>query len=384
MSVAQQVYKTERIVLIQARRALDSANPDTTHPDVDDRGYATPEFGPVTSVTKDKTVTVRLRRKKLDDSAPLTIVSSDSTICSIADPASGNLPNTTDMDIQITGVDGGTDKREAILQVQAGRIIIFQLRVWVYKSIDVDVTPHAVTINGGGGTGGAPVANIAAVMAFVQAIWGHYGINVIVHPTRNNTVNFATANGVDMSPLDASGEVATLLNTDHQTNTINAFFVRQILKAGASTGTLGLGFGKFFATQFHMPKTGVILADGGRSAADIVHWGNDLAHEIGHFFDLQHIENGQTDIGAPTHADTSLEDSWSRRMLMHNWNHMLSQAVFPSSTNQKFRPRFDDVGYTNLHRGCMVTLKHLSTRTTDGEVTSARDKVLHTNIYELP
>src|SRR5207302_8795346 len=100
MSIAQEVFKIERIGPIQAKRAVDG-EPDDTHPDVDDRGFFSPEFGPVVSVTKGKTVTVRLTRKKLDTGAAITAVSSDTSIFTIADPADGKLPKTADMDVQI-------------------------------------------------------------------------------------------------------------------------------------------------------------------------------------------------------------------------------------------------------------------------------------------
>lgn len=147
MSIAQEVYKIERIVPILAKRAVDEAEPDNTHPDVDDRGYGAPEFGPVVSVTKGKTVTVRLTRKKIDATAPLTLVSSDTSIVSVADPKDGKLPGTADMDIQITGVDGGADKKEAKLRVQFGEkdqaITIFELNVVVFDPLDVNVTRTA-------------------------------------------------------------------------------------------------------------------------------------------------------------------------------------------------------------------------------------------------
>ena len=103
MSIAQEVFKVERIVPIQAKRAVDEAEPDDTHPDVDDRGFTDPEFGPVVSLAQGTTVIVRLTRKKLDATAPLTAVPSDTSIFTLADPADGKLPQTADMDIKITG-----------------------------------------------------------------------------------------------------------------------------------------------------------------------------------------------------------------------------------------------------------------------------------------
>ena len=380
MSISQEVFKVERIVPIQAKRAIENGEPDDTHPDVDDRGFNDPEFGPVVSVTKGKTVIVRLTRKKLDAAAPLTVISSDTNIFTVADPADGKLPNTADMDVKITGVDGGGDKKEAKLRVQFGEkdaaITIFELNVWVFKPVDVDVTPHRITIDGGGAKGAKPVADIPKIMAKVQAIWGHYGINIIVHNTIDKTVSMAAVNGVNDNPFDGTGEVNKLLTTDHVPKTINAYFVQQILDADPNFITLGLGISRKTAKANGMTNPGIILADGPASLARgyVMFWANDLAHEIGHFFTLEHVENAQ--------RPAEREDSWSRRMLMHVFNEMRNPNPFPDPpSNSKFRPRFITAGYgagqNTGRRGCMVTLKHLKQLKFDAEVITAR-KVINT------
>jgi hypothetical protein len=379
MSISQEVFKFERIVPIRAKRAVDG-EPDDTHPDVDDRGFNDPEFGPVVSLSKGTTVIVRLVRKKIDTSAPLTAVSSDTNVFTVADPANGKLPNTADMDIKITGVDGGGDKKEAKLRVQFAEkdqtITIFELKVVVFKPLDVDVTPHRITIDGGLAKGTAPVADIPKIMAKVKSVWGHYGVNIIVHSTVDRTVTMAAANGVNSSPFDGSGEVSKLLNTDHVPKTINAYFVPQILSSDPNFITLGLGISRKTAnsTSPKMQNPGIILADGPASLARsyVMFWANDLAHEIGHFFTLEHVENAQ--------RPNEREDSWSRRMLMHVFNEMRSPNPFPSGAAQ-FRPRFIEAGYglgqNRGRRGCMVTLKDLKQLNFDGEVTTAR-KLINT------
>jgi len=368
MSVSQEVFKIERIVPLLAKRAV-NGEPDATHPDVDDRGFLTPEFGPVVSVTQGKTVTVRLSRRKLDDAAALTAVSTDTSVFTIADPADGKLPNTTDMDVQVTGVNGGTDSKTERLQVKFGEFILFELHVTVFKELTVDVTPHAITINGGGANGTAPVANIAAVMQKVQDIWGHYGIKIGVKPTRSSTVTFGTVNSVNSNPFNGSGEVSQLLGTDHVPRTINAYFVGQIAGAAPGLITLGLGISRPTATAHGMSNPGIILADGGPGFARsyVMFWANDLAHEIGHFFTLQHVENAQ--------IPNDRQDSWSRRQLMQNRNELAGVSPFPANQLNN-RPRFNDTGYglgqARGRRGCMVTLKHLPQLHFDAEATTSR------------
>ncbi len=372
MTIAQDVFKVHRIVPIQAKRAVDG-EPDPDHPDVDDRGTPTPEFAAAVSVTQGKTVTVRLTRKKLDAAAPLAVASADPGVFTIADPASGVLPGTENMDVKITGVDGGTDFRAAKLEVKAGgadsRVVIFRLHVIVFQEVEVDVTPHRITIDSSSARGTAPVADIPKIMEKVQAIWGHYGIRVVPQPIRDRTIRLSTVNGVKSDPFDGTGEVSTLLETDHVPRTINAYFVPQILGSSPGFTTLGLGISRATATSTGIKRPGIILADGPASVARkyVMFWANDLAHEIGHFFTLEHVENQQ--------RPNEREDSWSRRMLMHVFNEMRNPAPFPSGSF-KFRPRFADAGYglgqNTGRRGCMVTLKDLTTLNFDGEVATSR------------
>lgn len=378
MAITQEVYKTHRFVPLQAKRAV-NGEPDCDHPDVDDRGFLTPEFGPVVSVTQGKTVTVRLTRKRVDAASPLTVISSDPSIVVVTDPADGVMPKTENMDIKINGVDGGDDRKDAKLQVQFGdkgsAVTVFELHVWVFKEVPLEVTPHRMTINGGGTPGVAPVADIPKIMEKVQAIWGHYGIKINVHPTVARTVSCGTVNSVDCNPFDGTGEVSRLLNTDHVPGTINAYFVGQIgdsdPNANPNSTTLGLGISPATATGTTPPIShpGIILADGGPGFARgyVMHWANDLAHEMGHFFTLQHVENAQ--------IPDEREDSWSRRILMNSWNELRDVNPFPDGKEQ-FRPRFTEAGYgmgqNAGRRGCMVTLKHLPQLSFDAEALTAR------------
>ena len=368
MAITQEVFKIQRFVPLQAKRAVDG-EPDDQHPDVDDRGFVSPEFGPVVSVTKGKTVIVRLTRQKLDAAAPITAISTDTNIFTIADPADGKLPKTADMDVKITGVDGGTDSKQAKLQVKFGDFVLFELHVIVFRELEIDLTPHVITIDGGGKKGVAPVADIPKIMAKVQAIWGHYGIRATVQPTLSKTVTFARRNSVNSNPFDGSGEVSKLLLVDHVPKTVNAYFVREI-QDDTSTGiVLGLGISRKTAQKNKLSRTGIILADGGPgfTRSYVMFWANDLAHEIGHFFTLEHVENAQ--------IPDEREDSWSRRMLMQNFNEMRGPDPFPDD-KEKFRPRFVQAGYglgqSGGRRGCMVTLKHLPQLKFDAEAITSR------------
>lgn len=307
------------------------------------------------------------------------MTSSDTNILTIADPADGKMPATADMDIRITGVDGGTDKKEAKVQVRFESktgIIIHELNVWVFKELEVDVTPHRITISGPEGAGTVPTADIAAIMTKVGDVWGHHGIKFKVHSVIDRTVTFAHRDIASDDPFP--GEIATLLNTDWVPHTINAYFIRQI----GTGSTLGYGFSRSSAATFHMPNPGIILGDrtAGTTRGYVMFWANDLAHEIGHFFTLWHPEQKQ--------PPDEREDSWSRRLLMHNFNEMRRHDPWPriqtpaspgppptAAVFFKFRPRFNDAGYGVGRRGCMVTTKDLPQLTGDGECSTARSTI---------
>jgi hypothetical protein len=178
---------------------------------------------------------------------------------------------------------------------------------------------------------------------------------------------------VNDAPFNGNGEVSKLLDTDSVPKTINAYFVREIQDPTPNRTILGLGISRATAnsTSPKMKNPGIILADGPPSLVRsyVMFWANDLAHEIGHFFTLEHVENAQ--------ITNEREDSWSRRMLMHNFNEMRGVNPFPDPPlNSTFRPRFNTAGYGNGQgggrRGCMVTLKDLTQLKFDAEVITAR------------
>jgi hypothetical protein len=211
------------------------------------------------------------------------------------------------------------------------------------------------------------VANVNDIMKMVAAIWKPCGINISIQPSVTDNVVFATQGIVSDNPFP--GELNTLTSTNWVPRTINAYFVNQI----GTGNTLGYGFSRASASTFHLTNPGIILGDttAGGVVRDTFYWANDLAHEVGHFFRLWHAENQQ--------PPNEREDTWSRRMLMHNFNFMRGHNPWPSSdatgTPYKYRPARDDIGYGTGRRGCLITMKHLSQLTTDGECTTARSTI---------
>jgi hypothetical protein len=377
-----------RIVMVRFERAA-VGDPQLLIPQPDDRGYADATHGPIFGLLQGDTVTVRLRREMIESAGSLFVTSSDESIFKVVTPASGELPNTDVIDIQINGVSGGTPKT-ATLEVRfktgtrstgvATRPvvptgpIIHQATINVWDPpLDVMVTPHLVTIEQAGAPAPRPsigtVAAVNAILDISRAIWRPCGIRLLpssgatfAAAARSHTVALATA-GVVADDFAPGGEVDTILNTDHVPRTVNAYFVHRI----GNGGTLGLGISEPTRAAFGLSRPGIILAD--QTAAGVIHdvpfSGNDLAHEIGHFLTLPHVEN----LNLGNHRN----DTWARRCLMHPGNRL------PDPRRQFQR----DIGYGELtaggttrgRRGALITVKDLTQLATDAECARARGAV---------
>lgn len=359
MALPLSVYRERRVVMIRWTRAR-TGDPHRHYPEVDDRGTRAAEHAAIVGMMQNHEAYVRLLRENIANDAALFVTSSDAAKVEVREPAGGALPAGERATIKLKALIGG-NPGEAHVEVRFGSTtgpIISRLLVRCYTARTVQITPHVVTIHDGTGAGGSPsTADVNAIMAHVQAIWRPCGVTFNVGATRNDPVNLATANVLSNAPFP--GEIRTLLTTNWAAGTINVYFVRQI---GTQT-TLGYGFSRPMSVTYATGNPGIILADG--HAHGGVHdtpWsGNDLAHEIGHFLQLWHPNRQEL----PNHR----EDTWARRMLMHNSNRQTVQ------NNWK-----DDNGYGSLggrpRRGALITHKHIAGISTDNETTTARGAIL--------
>lgn len=360
MAITKSIYKWQRVVMVRFSRCpnprdprVNSGLPRADAPEIDDRGYTGTDHSSIVGITQGNSITVRLVREDIEKRAQLFVKSSDTNVVTIVNPANGSLPSETHMAIQLHGLNGG-NPRTAKIEVRFGSIsgpIIHELVVWVFRPLRIRVTPHLVTI-GQAGAGVAPIAsgaNINQIMIMARAIWLPAGVTLNVGTIENDNVTFTTAGIVSDDPFPH--EVNTMLSTNWVPNTVNIYFVHRI----GTNETLGYGISRRRATDWGLANPGIIIADttAGGFVRDILSWANTIAHEIGHFFALSHVEN--------QNADNPRDDTWSRRMLMYPLN-MLTQM-----NNWK-----DQVGYGNLRRGCLITMKNLAQLTTDGECTTAR------------
>jgi hypothetical protein len=352
------IFGERRLMLLRSTRAR-HGDPHLEYPDVDNRGTRAPELSAITGLMEGHEAEVRVERELIDDAADLHVTSSDATKVSIVRPADGKLPPGKHADIRVKGVAGG-NPNEARIEIRFGGSagpILGTLLARCYTRRRVTITPHLVTINNPAGGGGiASAANVATIMAHVQAIWRPCGVDFRVNATVAENLNFATPGIVSDNPFP--GEIRTLLMTNSVANTINVYFVNQI----GVNNILGYGFSRPSSLAFGTGNPGIILADRAGAAVHDAPWaGNDLAHEAGHFFKLWHPNKQQ--------PPTERKDTWARRMLMHNYN------TQPIVGNWK-----DDNGYGALggsaRRGALVTHKHIPNISTDDECKTARAAIV--------
>jgi hypothetical protein len=107
---------------------------------------------------------------------------------------------------------------------------------------------------------------------------------------------------------------------------------------------------------------GIALVD----AAD----GNDFAHELGHFLDLDdHVD----DLG----ANNFRFDIWARRCLMFRFNPYADVTVV-TPNHPVAEPAFrNDVGYGAQLRGALISVKDRVGDTRDGELARSRRRSLN-------
>jgi hypothetical protein len=275
--------------------------------------------------------------------------------------------------------------------------LIRRLRVMVFSPIEVNVVFHRVV----GGGGQAPTLNVPQLARMAQAVWLQAGLKLLIGTgtgpfraivdlgrhdleaaIRNDTVAWADGRlrvGADTSPL-----LGMLANNVHPA--INIYVVHTYDKENAPNTS---GDGWSWASAQRLVGQGVVgmkpaivvgerSGNGNQFGENVV--GNTIAHEIGHFFDLQH-PGDPAHTNPPTDSaerDKARQEIFARRLIMHPSNPMSHVGGDLSFLN-------DIVGYGQWRnkaiRGALVTQRAIGgnyiSLATDNHAVNVRNRVFH-------
>ena len=337
MTVRVRVRNSKQIIVpIRFVRAVNGP-PVLDVPDVDDRGFAMGTRagswgnsncrGSMVAIQQGDTVRIRVSREDIDTGAPLYVTSSDAAVARIVAPVGGG-PLPANGIFQVEGVRDFRN-RPVKIEVRLGAIdgpILGELEPHIFRlRSTLRVLVHFTTINGT-----APANNLASVSALltqVNAIWRPAGIQFQNPPsTRNEVINgFAVAGQMTTNLGGAPpswNEFSTIINTNHSNTRINIYCVRTANEVNGLT----------YDNDIARPNGyGIVIPDAASAF--------DLAHELGHFLDLD--SHADEDAG----GNSIHQDMMSLRRLMYSgW-----PPAAPAHRN--------NVGYGAGQYGALISVK---------------------------
>ncbi len=409
MSYKYEVHEKfgQRISLVSFHRAAKGA-PKLDHPDIDDRGYFGTtgqgiSRGPVVGVTESDTVFIEMKRERISENADLFVASSDPQVMTVTNIAgTDNLPFSPTTRLKITGVKGsdGVAPKTAEILIKYGdkKVVIGAMSVWVFTKLEVSLTAHSVTIRDAAGSSLSPSIDINAAIEVAKAVWQPCGISLtFLGQPQFTSKTFRKPGEVwkpylqenlkeeDLEEFRKSEVIDLFSGRHHSPKSINVYFVNIIrTQKGLTTAGFTLNptdafraSGKPVKEGIEFPndkdfkpsvRPGIVIATEGDDTDSI---GHTLAHEIGHFIGLDHIDGKE--------AKDAREDIWSKRMLM-----------FPTIDFKIGISAVSDVGYGNKLTGALITLKdlmdvnNLRNHSTDAEWHRARATIKRAvGLYEF-
>lgn len=395
MTIKLAVKNTCRIVPVRFERASNN-EPNTQFPDIDDRGFCG-NLDSIDGQTNKEQIssaamtlnagqpaTIKLVRESISPTAPLFVTSSNDAIVSVvsssedakcaegpvsfinlkASQLEDGLPKSCDIEVRFSSSDGP---------------VIQRLHVCVLPSLIVNIQPYLVRIDGqNGATGKALKLDVEKCAAIASAIWLNAGIELSVAKPILLNANLLQANKIACNKH--LNEMNDVLMLRWEPERINVYFVEEI--EGALSYTINAQEFKYAhlkhpAVFFGLHTQRSTTADSmPTSRADDMHLcGNDLAHELGHFFSLQHPSTTNQDQEAQSEPIDAPRDTWSMRSLMYAENPISRQA--PGSAQWQ---DFNNFGYgikgeKQAYRGALLPIKSLRPGNDDTHCIIARDYI---------
>lgn len=316
-------------------------------PDPDDRGFAmgrrpggwssSSARGAMVGICLGDTVTLRVRREDIDDSAKLFISSSAPAVLQVVTPVAGTpLPVNGHFQVKALQNVATALKLQVHFGTQTGPII-GDMEPHIFTRRTLRVRYHLVTINGTAPTRTA--GSIPRLNRQVNDIWRQYGLQFrALGPVVTPIAGLTTAGTITTDLAGVNGpwqanEFARVLQLNPHPAAINVYCARRMVDPGS--GWLGLTW------DHDTPRPngfGVAITDAASA--------KDLAHEIGHFFNLDNHIPGL--------------NMWAlRRLMAASW-----PPAAPAHRN--------NVGYTAGQYGVVVSMKNLPGDRRDNECARAQ------------
>jgi len=372
MAVKVVVRNNKQIIVpLRFGRAVDGA-PVIDAPDVDDRGFAmgnrpgtwgsTNARGAMVGITAGDTVRIKLRREDIDDFGKLKLfaTSSDTNVVTVVD---------SDQQIGAEGIfsiKGLVDVISTPVKIQIHMNsttgpVLAEMEPHIFQLRQLRTVAHLVTITGAGGSVKTTrtAQDLVDLFNQVNAIWRAAGVEFTYNPAEirdgaADTIHLATA-GIVTTNLAAgqAPEFDRLMNLNKANGAVNVYCVHGSQDPSGWDGLTS-------AKDANPAAFGSALVDGeqqgqrplGAQASAMV-----LAHELGHYLDLQHYNENAA-------GTTVRSDIWTERRLM--------DAAFPSQDP----PYHFNVGYGDGQQGVVIDLKCLRGDPTDGDLAVARRRSL--------
>lgn len=355
-----------RLVPVRFTRAGGgSAEIAANRPDIDDRGHLDPTFAAHAGVAVGSTSDIEVVRVGVPDNLSLYATASNDSF----EIASSNpLPSSTRATVQIRGRDGAAESRTGTLDIRAERAdgpIVGRLFIEVFVVRRVDLTFHRVTFVHGTqiDTVGPPDMDLDAVGGVARDAWIHYGVDlhweVVQSQFRVNHQWYLNM------PANSEGEGPRLLDDWEDNHTCHVHVVWRI---NSDASTEGVGISRASMRRFGYRRPGIILSQAEASSRSVGAVGNNLAHELGHFFGNWHAGLRE--------PPAVISSSFGTRNLMHNFEPALGPNNWARAHDGRgdsvTRPRRSNHGYGDLRRGALVTMKTVPGIDNDDQVHRVR------------
>lgn len=372
--------------------------PNIQYPDIDNRGFrnkvaaidghtlSNQPSSALLCLIAGQVATIKLVRETISPTAPLYITSSNADLLALITPSENTkCPDGPFSLINIKAQSiNNNEPQMSTIEVRFGGIdgpIIHRLAVYVLTSLVVKIQPYLVKIDGkNGATGKPPSINLNKVIEIATAIWAGAGVQLSVAKPIALEASLVQANKVACNKH--LNEINQLLSLKWEADRINLYIVKEV--EGDNSYTINAQEYKYLKLEHPAIIFGLIVAstkNQHKSRADDAHQcGNDIAHELGHFFSLHHpVVQSENQIALQDtnqlHEQDHRLDTWSMRSLMYATN--TTKREPPGSAPWQV---FNDFGYglkndKEAYRGALIPIKQLGESVSDAHCIAARNYI---------